>query len=157
MGEGIDHPGRNRSYGNGHIATRLKGIVGGAIWRQITWRHSVLRPHCWSGSPSPCWRSSCSIRPARAWRAQILAGALVAVAWLVVDGRRRGVPPGRLAARALVGAVPVLALFSFAALGIGGHEAFDDDATMTGAVVGAIALIAAVFVPVADQDRALEF
>jgi hypothetical protein len=73
----------------------------------------------------------------------ILAGALVAVAWLIVDGHKRGVPPGRLAARALVGAVPVLALFSFAALGIGGHEAFDDDATMTGAVVGAIALIAA--------------
>jgi hypothetical protein len=73
----------------------------------------------------------------------ILAGGLVAGAWLVVDGRRRGVPGGQLAARALVGAVPVLALFGFAALGIGGQEAFDEDATLTGAVVGAIALIAA--------------
>jgi hypothetical protein len=74
----------------------------------------------------------------------ILAGALVATTWLVVDGRRRGVPPGQLAARALIGAVPVLALFAIAAFGLGGHEAFDEDATLTGAIVGAIALIAVV-------------
>jgi hypothetical protein len=74
----------------------------------------------------------------------ILTGALVAGTWLVVDGRRRGVPAGQLAARALVGAVPVLALFAIAALGVGGNAAFDGDATLTGAVVGAVALIAVV-------------
>lgn len=84
----------------------------------------------------------------------VAAGAVVAGSWLVASGIRNQVPLGILIARLLFGAAPALALIGFAALGVGGQEAFDGGSTLTGAVVGAITLLAGQAGRIAGRRRA---